>query len=94
MEDIILVTGCDLTRSWANVAFLGDHTDAQPEPEVSFGVNVTKRNGSEIIDWRFSPNLSRGAELKLGPDGEVCCRVVCDDQEQRQLSHDVASLRA
>ena len=23
MEEIILVTGCDLTRSWKNVAFLG-----------------------------------------------------------------------
>ena len=22
-EDIILVTGCDLTRSWTNIAFLG-----------------------------------------------------------------------
>jgi len=93
MDDIILVTGCHRTRSWANVAFLADHKDAQLEPEVSFGVNVTKRNGSEVIDWRFSPNLSRGAELKLGPDGEVCYRVVRVDQEQRQLSHDVASLR-
>ncbi|KAI9511932.1 hypothetical protein F5148DRAFT_1280314 [Russula earlei] len=33
MEEIILVTGCDLTRSWANIVFLGGQTDAQ----ASFG---------------------------------------------------------
>jgi hypothetical protein len=36
MEEIILVTGCDRTRSWTNVAFLGGQADAQ----VSFGVRV------------------------------------------------------
>jgi len=91
MEDIILVTGCHRTKSWANAAFLGGYTDAQPE--VSFGVDVTNNNGSEVINWRFSPDRCRGAELNLGPDGEVCYRVVRADQEQRQLSHDVASLR-
>ena len=29
MEEIILVTGCDLTRSWTNIAFLGGQVDAQ-----------------------------------------------------------------
>jgi hypothetical protein len=29
MEDIILVTGTDVTRSWANVAFLGGQADAR-----------------------------------------------------------------
>ena len=70
MEDIILVTGCHRTRSWANIVFLESHTDAQPE--VSFGVDVTNGNGPEVINWRFSPDRSRGAELNLGPDGEVC----------------------
>jgi hypothetical protein len=36
MEEIILVTGCHRTRSWANVAFLENQVDAQ----VSFGVKV------------------------------------------------------
>ncbi|KAH9994873.1 ankyrin repeat-containing domain protein [Russula vinacea] len=33
-SDVILVTGCDHTRSWTNVAFLGSEGDAQ----ASFGV--------------------------------------------------------
>jgi len=41
MEDIILVTGCDLTRSWANAAFLGG-ADAQ----VSFVLKVEGPNTS------------------------------------------------
>ena len=36
MEDIILVTGTDRARSWANVAFLGGQADAR----ASFGVEV------------------------------------------------------
>jgi hypothetical protein len=47
MEEIILVTGCDRTKSWTNVAFLGNQVDAQPgqaaQPaQVSFGVKVLK----------------------------------------------------
>lgn len=101
MEDIILVTGCHRTKSWANITFLGGHTDdvaflrghTDGQPGVSFGVDVTNNNGSEVINWRFSPDRCRGAELKLGPDGEVCYRVVCGEKEQKQLSHGVASLR-
>jgi hypothetical protein len=91
MEDIILVTGYHRTKSWANVAFMKSHTDAQPE--VSFRADVTNNNDSEVINWRFSPDRSRGAELNLGPDGEVCCHIICEDQEQRQLSHNFVSLR-
>ena len=36
MEDIVLVTGAHLTRSWTNVAFLEDQTDAR----VSFEFQV------------------------------------------------------
>ena len=63
MEDIILVTGTDHTRSWANVAFLGGQADAR----VSFGVEVTHSK----ISWKFSPERKIGATWNQGPTGEV-----------------------
>jgi hypothetical protein len=64
MEEIILVTGRDLTRSWANVAFLGE-ADAQ----VSFGVKVEGANTS--VNFQLSPENARGAMLHHGPEGMV-----------------------
>ena len=67
MEEIILVTGCDRTRSWTNVAFLGSQLDAH----VSFGVNaVDGLNNS--INFQFSPEHVRGAVINKGPEGTVC----------------------
>jgi hypothetical protein len=68
MEDLILVTGCDLTRSWTNVAFL--ETDAQ----VLFGVKVEGPNTS--INFQYSPERARGAVLHHGPEGPVCLYAV------------------
>lgn len=68
MEEIILVTGCDLTRSWTNIAFLGNEVDAKPA-EVSFGVNV---EGPDTINFQFSPRNIGGAVLRHGPQGAVC----------------------
>jgi hypothetical protein len=65
MEDIILVTGCDRTRSWTNVAFMGNQVDAQ----VSFGVYVGGPSAS--INFQFSPENARGAVLCQGPEGAV-----------------------
>ena len=65
MEEIILVTGCDRTRSWANAAFFGGHVDAQ----VSFGAKV--EGPPPRIDFQFSPENARGAVLRLGPEGAV-----------------------
>ena len=65
MEEIILVTGCDLTRSWTNVAFLGGEIDAR----VSFGVRVGGPDNS--INFQFSPENARGAVLSHGPEGTV-----------------------
>ena len=64
MEEIILVTGCDLTRSWTNVAFLGG-----ANAEVSFGVEVEGPNTN--INFQFSPENVRGAVLSSGPEGMV-----------------------
>jgi hypothetical protein len=73
MEEIILVTGCDLTRSWTNVAFLGNEVDSKPE-EVSFGVNV--EGPDTVIKFRFSPGNARGTVLRHGPQGTVCLYTV------------------
>ena len=66
MEEIILVTGCDYTRSWANVTFLGGQTYGQ----ASFGVKVV-RGSDAIINWQFSSGNTQGAVCKLGPEGKV-----------------------
>jgi hypothetical protein len=65
MEEIILVTGCDRTRSWANVAFLGNYVDAR----VSFGVQA--EGPDPCINFQFSPENARGAVLRHGPEGTV-----------------------
>ena len=65
MEEIILVTGCHRTRSWANVAFLGNQDDAQ----VTFGVEVEDADSS--VNFQISPGNARGAVLCLGPEGTV-----------------------
>jgi hypothetical protein len=68
MEDIILVTGCDVTRSWTNIAFLGGCTNAQ----VSFGVQVDSPVGPDSsINFQFLPERGRGAVLHSGPEGPV-----------------------
>jgi hypothetical protein len=67
MEEIILVTGCDRTRSWTNIAFLGGEVDAQ----VSFGVKVDGPS-NDNINFQLSP-LVRGAVIDQGPEGTVCC---------------------
>ena len=67
MEDIILVTGTHRTRSCANVAFPGYHKDAQ----VSFRAKVDRSGDRVDVNWQFSPERNRGADLNCGPDGEV-----------------------
>ena len=62
MEDIVLVTGRHLARSWINVAFSGSGGGVQ----VSFKVQVTGDLHVNLEERDVS-----GAELKLGPSGEV-----------------------
>jgi hypothetical protein len=62
MEDIVLVTGRHLARSWVYATFYESQLGAQ----VSFGVQVFG-NSSVHLEWRDA----RGGELKLGPNGEV-----------------------
>jgi hypothetical protein len=73
MEELILVTGCDCTRSWANVAFLEGH---MTQGQASFGVKVVQ--GSDVsINWRFSPENTEGAMVNWGPEGKV--RLLAND---------------
>ena len=65
MEDIILVTGSHLARSWTNVVFPGDQEDAQ----ASFGAKVDQYGLS--IHWEFLHEQNRGVVLNFGPAGEV-----------------------
>jgi hypothetical protein len=66
MEEIILVTGYDRTRSWTNVAFLGDQKDAR----VSFRVKVVNALDSSIR-IQFSHRHAKGALLNHGPERKV-----------------------
>jgi hypothetical protein len=66
MEDIILVTGRDLARSWINVAF----SESQGGEHLSFGVQVTGISGVDV-KWQFSSEDIRGVALNCGPSGRV-----------------------
>ncbi len=64
-EEIILVTGCDRTKSWTNIVFLGNQEGAQ----VSFGTSVGGSNAS--VNFQFSPEHGQGAVVRQGPEGTV-----------------------
>ncbi|KAI0287788.1 hypothetical protein BC826DRAFT_739370 [Russula brevipes] len=60
MEEIILVTGCHITRSWVCVAFPGNRG---PET-VSFILKMVGNNGLYLREGSMG-----GGHLKLGPSG-------------------------
>jgi hypothetical protein len=66
MEDIILITGRDRTKSCTNIVF--PETDDQSDARVSFGVEVSDRVG---IQWNFSRENILGAVLNRGRSGKV-----------------------
>ena len=70
MEEIILVTGCDRTRSWANVTFLEDEHNAQ----ATFGVRVV-HDPVISIEWQCLPEHVQGGVFHLGPDGPGTVRL-------------------
>ena len=61
-EDLILVTGCHLARSWATIAF---HERGE---RFSFGVWAS---GGTDVTWQFTPDGARGVPYNLGPSGQV-----------------------
>ena len=60
-EDIILVTGCHLTRTWATIAL-------REREQVSFGVQVS---GVSDVMWQFTREGARGVAYNLGPSDQV-----------------------
>jgi hypothetical protein len=64
MEDIVLVTGCHLARSWANVAF----SVSQAVEQVALRVKVV---GASNVEWQFSRDDTQGVAYKCGPSGKV-----------------------
>ncbi|KAF8477776.1 thioredoxin-like protein [Russula ochroleuca] len=64
MEEIILVTGCDRTRSWTNLAFFENEHNAR----ATFGSKVV-HSPAISIEWQSSPENIQGVVLHRGPDG-------------------------
>ncbi len=64
MADIVLVTGCHLARSFANIAF----SDGRGEGKVSFEVRTPSVSN---VEWRFPLDDIQGAALNVGPSGQV-----------------------
>jgi hypothetical protein len=62
MEDIVLVTGRHLARSWVRIAFPARRRKAQ----VSFRVRMSGPSGVHFTNLDES-----GGEVKFGPTGEV-----------------------
>ena len=67
MEDIILVTGRHLARSWVNVVFSENRGGAQ----LSFVVRASGNSGVYLEE-----RSATGGDLKLGPSGEVGLRTI------------------
>jgi len=61
-EDMVLVTGRDLAKSWANIAF------QEGDGDMTFEVRVT---GDSRIEWKFTPKGARGVAHAIGPNGNL-----------------------
>jgi hypothetical protein len=70
-EDLILVTGRHLARSWINVVF----PECRGSAQVSFVARVSEDSGVHLEERSVT-----GGDLKLGPSGEVgllqCCGIM------------------
>ena len=61
-EDIVLVTGRDLAKSWANIVF------QEGDGDVTFEVRVT---GDSHIEWKFPLGGAGGVAHAVGPRGNL-----------------------
>jgi hypothetical protein len=61
-EDIILVTGCHLARTWATIAF------QERGEQIVFGSRVS---GVSNVAWQFTPEGAQGVVYNLGPSDQV-----------------------
>jgi len=60
-EDIVLVTGRHLARSWANIVF------REGDGKVSFRVWANRNSN---VEWQFTPEGANGVAFNIGPSGE------------------------
>jgi hypothetical protein len=86
MEEIVLVTGCDHTRSWTNVAFFGNEYKSR----ATVGVRVVHRPNISI-EWQSSPEHAQGAVLHQGPDGTVRCAPFREVDEPQTASTSICA---
>jgi hypothetical protein len=77
-EDIILVTGRHLARSWANIAF------QERDERVSFRVQA-QRNSD--VEWQFTPEGAGGVAYNHGPSGVVRFCTFFSHQTDTEASH-------
>lgn len=85
MEDIILVTGRHLTKSWVNVAFTQRRSDAG----VSFDAQAFGHSHVSL-----EQEYVRGGDLKLGPTGRVWISTISVVRRiLKLLGHDLARTR-
>jgi hypothetical protein len=63
MEDIILVTGRHLAKSWIYATF----PESPESITITVQVRVSKTSAIHLNEWNMN-----GGHLKLGPSGEVC----------------------
>ena len=83
MEEIILVTGRHLARSWANAVF----SESQGGAQLSFIVQTSGNSGVHMEE-----RSATGGDLKLGPSGEVGrCTVLLLRPVMRIHGHDTWS---
>jgi hypothetical protein len=85
MEDIILVTGRHLTKSWVNVAF------THPRPDMGVSLYVQVSGHSHVF---LEQEYVRGGDLKLGPSGSVWISTISRIRRiLKLLGHDLAHSR-
>ena len=68
-EDIVLVTGRDLAKSWANIVF------QEGDGDVTFEVRVS---GDSRIEWNFTLEGVGGVAYDNGPSGDLKVRYIYD----------------
>jgi len=61
-EDIVLVTGRHLAKSWANIVF------QEGDKDVTFEVRMTS---DSRIEWIFTLRGARGVAHAIGPSGNL-----------------------
>ena len=72
MDDIILVTGCHRTKSWANIVFQRDRGfDRSRSPKQAMLPLPGSPSSHPCIIWQFCCELGQTAIFNIYPNGKV-----------------------